>query len=90
MALELLEPRFRDIILRDQDCFAEEAGWETLLQLIPDSKVASRLRERWEGKSLSSAKKWADVEREEKKDDVRLPPCSRTGPPHALPSITRS
>lgn len=68
MALELLGPKFTEIILEDQDCFAEEDGWETLLQLIPDLKIAKRLRERWEAKPLSSKAKWAEVKSEAKKE----------------------
>jgi len=62
MALEPLKHLFNDLILEDQDCFAHEEGWETLLQLIPDSDVVERLRAKWEGKSgLSSEVKWDDL-----------------------------
>jgi len=65
MALEPLRHLFNDLILEDQDCFAHEEGWETLLQLIPDSDVVERLRAKWEAKSgLSSEAKWDDLKKE--------------------------
>ncbi|KZT70049.1 prim-pol domain-containing protein [Daedalea quercina L-15889] len=61
MALEPLGPIFHELILLDQDCFAEEEGWETLLQLFPDPDVVRGLRAKWEVKPLSSEAKWEDV-----------------------------
>lgn len=62
---------FTEIILNDQDCFAEEEDWETLLQLIPDSETENLLRARWKVKALSSNAKWEDVKKEAKKNLVR-------------------
>lgn len=62
---------FPEIILNDQDCFAEEEDWETLLQLIPDSETENLLRARWKVKALSSNAKWEDVKKEAKKNLVR-------------------
>ncbi|TFY65278.1 hypothetical protein EVJ58_g2066 [Rhodofomes roseus] len=56
------------LILEDQDCFAEEEGWETLLQLISEPSVTRRLRAKWEIKSRSSEEKWEDVKREARAD----------------------
>lgn len=62
---------FTEIILNDQDCFAEEEDWETLLQLIPDSETENLLRARWKVKALSSNAKWEAVKKEAKKNLVR-------------------
>ncbi|KAI0728456.1 prim-pol domain-containing protein [Fomitopsis betulina] len=69
-ALSLLRMAFTEIILNDQDCFAEEEDWETLLQLIPDSETENLLRARWKVKALSSNAKWEDVKKEAKKNLV--------------------
>ena len=63
-AYKTLKPVFHDLILEDQDCFASEAGWQTLLQLLPREAQAN-LREKWENDSQrSSEEKWQDVEDE--------------------------
>ncbi|KAH9836234.1 prim-pol domain-containing protein [Rhodofomes roseus] len=68
MSLESLRTIFHRLILEDQDCFAEEEGWETLLQLISEPSVTRRLRAKWEIKSRSSEEKWEDVKREARAD----------------------
>lgn len=52
---------FTDLILVDQDCFANREGWELLLHLIPDADVVEKLREKWEKTSSSSEAKWKDL-----------------------------
>ena len=63
MALDILRRKFHGIIVEDQDCFAQEDGWETLLQLLPDSDDVRQLRKRWEVKPLSSVEKWRELDK---------------------------
>jgi len=59
---------FESLILGDQDCFASKKGWEALLQLLPDKRIVSTLRAKWEGdEDLSSKDKWEDL-RQERRD----------------------
>ncbi|PPQ98419.1 hypothetical protein CVT24_004098 [Panaeolus cyanescens] len=61
-ALDYLKTIFVELVLRNQDCFRTEEGYEKLLQCIPDSSVVSALREKWEDNpSRSSEKKWSDL-----------------------------
>ncbi|KAF9047341.1 prim-pol domain-containing protein [Panaeolus papilionaceus] len=61
-ALDYLKTIFVDLVLRNQDCFRTEEGYEKLLQCIPDASVASALRDKWEDEpSRSSEKKWSDL-----------------------------
>ncbi|ESK91033.1 dna primase small subunit [Moniliophthora roreri MCA 2997] len=67
-ALRELADVFSDLILRDQDCFGSESGYEALLQLIPDSKVVQSLRENWSNDpQRSSEEKWDDFKNQIKK-----------------------
>lgn len=74
MALEKLRVVFSDLILDDQDCFAERDGWESLLQLIPDEKVARALRDSWDSNpSKNSGEKWADLRRQVRNLEKKTP-----------------
>lgn len=46
-AVECLSTVFPALTLRDQDCFTNEEGLETLVKLIPDIVVAAALRDKW-------------------------------------------
>ncbi|KAJ4468326.1 prim-pol domain-containing protein [Lentinula aciculospora] len=70
-ACQAINKTFDELILQDQDCFGSQEGYETLLSLIPDAKLASRLREKWSQKPDSpSYIKWDEmkVEIKELKD----------------------
>jgi len=54
------ERYFAGLILEDQDCFADEQGWTTFLELLPDKDVAENLRKQWSSKPSDSASKWED------------------------------
>ena len=61
-ALELLRLIFVPLVLDDQDCFASQEGWETLLELIPDGSIVKNLRTKWSKDSdRPSAQKWTDL-----------------------------
>ncbi|KAJ9117308.1 hypothetical protein QFC20_000455 [Naganishia adeliensis] len=60
-ALNDVKEMFVKTVLRDQDCFRQERGWETLLALIPDKDVADSLRSRWQNSESSSSTKWTDL-----------------------------
>ena len=66
---ELGDGYFVGLILEDQDCFANEQGWTTFLELLPDKMVAENLRKQWSSKSSGSVSKWEDF-----KDQVRAIP----------------
>lgn len=55
---------FSRLVLADQDCFANEAQSEVLLELLGDKEVASRLRKKWSDVPKSSEDKWVDIRRE--------------------------
>ncbi|EIW78466.1 prim-pol domain-containing protein [Coniophora puteana RWD-64-598 SS2] len=57
-ARETLNDRFGELILRNQDCFASQEGWEALLRLVSDGGIAETLREEWTGSKISSIDKW--------------------------------
>lgn len=58
-ARETLGKEFTSLILDDQDCFASQAGWKALLQLIPDPSIAKTLGVEWSGNpNISSMQKW--------------------------------
>ncbi|PPQ70526.1 hypothetical protein CVT26_013984 [Gymnopilus dilepis] len=60
-ALDFLRLGFVDLILRTQECFKSEEGYEELLKAIPDSNLAKTLRSKWESKpGRSSEDKWSD------------------------------
>ncbi|CAK5281356.1 unnamed protein product [Mycena citricolor] len=64
-ALDELAMVFTDLILRDQDCFETEKGWEALLRLIPEPRVVDALRSQWESSAHSSSEdKWADFKKQ--------------------------
>ncbi|KAJ7690633.1 prim-pol domain-containing protein [Mycena rosella] len=60
-SLDHLAVVFSELILDDQDCFASEAGYQALLNLIPDSRVVDTLQSKWSGTSSSSQEKWKDL-----------------------------
>ncbi|KAJ9106179.1 hypothetical protein QFC21_001322 [Naganishia friedmannii] len=60
-ALNDVKEVFVKTVLRDQDCFREERGWDTLLALIPDKDVVDSLRSRWQNSHSSSSTKWTDL-----------------------------
>lgn len=65
-----LNPLFVQTVLEDQDCFASEAGYRTLLELIPDYKVVEALKKIWsptDGKS--SSQRWKEMKVEITKYD---------------------
>jgi len=68
-ALDHLAIIFSDLILSDQDCFATEEGYESLLHLIPDTRVVDALRTKWSASSRSSEEKWMDLKTQVKKYD---------------------
>ena len=55
---------FSRLVLSDQDCFANEAQSEVLLELLGDKEVSSRLRKKWAEAPKGSEDKWADIIRE--------------------------
>ncbi|KAI0355832.1 prim-pol domain-containing protein [Trametes cingulata] len=62
-AYKTLEPIFHSLVLKDQNCFESEDGWDALLHLVPDHAIASALREKWqEEPGRSSEEKWQDLE----------------------------
>lgn len=64
-AIQACEGPFDELILQDQDCFGSEEGFETLLSLLPDKKLASRLREKWSQTPDSpSYTKWDEMKAE--------------------------
>lgn len=61
-ALTILRMRFDPLVLDDQDCFASEEGWETLLQLIPDQAIVDKLRTEWsKDPARPSTRKWKEL-----------------------------
>ncbi|KAH7923084.1 prim-pol domain-containing protein [Leucogyrophana mollusca] len=63
-ASETLRLLFDPLILRDQDVFASESNWETLLQLVPDSTITEKLRDKWSNDpARTSSTKWSDLKR---------------------------
>jgi DNA primase small subunit len=69
-ALDYLKTVFPELILVDQDCFASEDGYKSLLELIPDSGLVQDLRETWsEDPSRSSQDKWVNLKDRIKKYD---------------------
>jgi DNA primase small subunit len=64
-----LKFRFSDIILEDQDCFAEVDGWNELMHLIPEGDAATRLRKKWDNEVRSSGEKWDDLTAEYKRSE---------------------
>ncbi|KAG6920087.1 hypothetical protein DXG01_010155 [Tephrocybe rancida] len=66
-AVEILKETFSDLILSDQDLFASEGGYETLLEQIPDSQTVGDLRAKWsDDPGRSSEDKWQDFKKEVK------------------------
>jgi len=61
-AVDVLRPIFAEIILKDQDCFEELKGWETLLELLPNKKITEKLRKQWGADTFrASDLKWQDL-----------------------------
>ncbi|KAF8529054.1 prim-pol domain-containing protein [Hysterangium stoloniferum] len=66
-ALDHLKNSFNNLILADQDCFAEEDGYKVLLELIPDKSefdIRTYLQEDWAADlNRTSSEKWNDIKR---------------------------
>lgn len=61
-ALDVLRFVFEPLVLDDQECFASQEGWETLLQLIPDRPIVDTLRAKWsQDPQRPSTQKWSDL-----------------------------
>ncbi|KDQ06575.1 hypothetical protein BOTBODRAFT_70886 [Botryobasidium botryosum FD-172 SS1] len=61
-SLSYLRTVFGELILKDQDCFEENKGWETLLELLPNKKINEKLRKQWEADLFrASDLKWQDL-----------------------------
>lgn len=74
-ALDYLKTIFGDLILQKQNCFESDEGYEELLKAIPDSKVADRLRTKWDANpQRSSESKWSDLLRAASSERVSFPP----------------
>ncbi|KAG6821043.1 hypothetical protein H0H93_007933 [Arthromyces matolae] len=66
-AVDILKDTFTHVILSDQNLFASQQGYETLLEQIPDSQTVARLREKWaDDPGRSSEEKWQDL-----KDEIK-------------------
>ncbi|KIK68885.1 hypothetical protein GYMLUDRAFT_34880 [Collybiopsis luxurians FD-317 M1] len=66
-AIQVIKEPFDALILQEQDCFRSQKGYETLLSLIPDAKLVSRLREKWsEIPDSPSYVKWDEMKTEVK------------------------
>ncbi|KAI0641480.1 prim-pol domain-containing protein [Trametes meyenii] len=64
-AYKMLEPVFHQLVLREQNVFKSQEGWEALLHLVPDPDVAQNLRDKWEdAPGRSSREKWQNLEDE--------------------------
>ncbi|KAF8070333.1 hypothetical protein FPV67DRAFT_1755283 [Lyophyllum atratum] len=64
-AVEHLATIFSELVLTDQDLFASEEGYQSLLQQIPDSQLVMKLRDKWsEDPSRCSEDKWIDLKKE--------------------------
>ncbi|THH01494.1 hypothetical protein EW145_g6899 [Phellinidium pouzarii] len=64
---------FTSLILKDQDCFANDEQTNALLELLGDKDVSTRLRKKWTDASKDSEGKWADVLRELKQKTKESP-----------------
>ncbi|KIJ11183.1 hypothetical protein PAXINDRAFT_164144 [Paxillus involutus ATCC 200175] len=61
-ALDVLRTIFTPLVLKDQNCFGSQEGWETLLQLIPDPTIVETLRSEWaKYPTRSSVQKWEEL-----------------------------
>jgi len=60
--LDVLRTIFTPLVLKDQNCFGSQEGWETLLQLIPDPTIVETLRSEWaKYPTRSSVQKWEEL-----------------------------
>ncbi|KAH6914182.1 DNA primase catalytic subunit [Coprinopsis sp. MPI-PUGE-AT-0042] len=86
-ALTELVPVFTDLVLEDQDCFASEEGYETLLEFLPVPAIVSTLRQKWEADpGRSSDLKWQDLKKEVSTETKQGSP-QRTLMKHAMEDI---
>ncbi|CED84873.1 prim-pol domain-containing protein [Phaffia rhodozyma] len=60
-AYDILGKDFATLILDDQECFKTKEQWETLLSLVPDEALTSKLRTKWSAKSYTSRQKWTHL-----------------------------
>ncbi|TIA91136.1 hypothetical protein E3P99_01208 [Wallemia hederae] len=68
---EDLKNCFQSTVLKDQDAFKPDAAWRTLLTLLPDPDVTSKLTEEWiNNPDLSSSEKFSQVTQASKKSSV--------------------
>lgn len=57
-----LQSCFRDTVLEEQDAFKADAGWRTLLTLLPDQAIAKELTDKWVAQpGLNSTKKFDQI-----------------------------
>ncbi|KIY43299.1 prim-pol domain-containing protein [Fistulina hepatica ATCC 64428] len=86
-ALSELNSVFSDLILKDQNCFGSQEGYEQLLRYIPNKSVVSALEEKWKDEpSRSSSQKWDDLTEQVKKLST-LDSKERTNLMHAREDI---
>ncbi|TIB70083.1 hypothetical protein E3P77_00133 [Wallemia ichthyophaga] len=68
---EDLQACFKDTVLEQQDAFRDDAGWRTLLTLLPDPVIAKELTDRWTAQpGLNSHRKFDMVRASIKKSTV--------------------
>ncbi|PPJ52745.1 hypothetical protein CBER1_11390 [Cercospora berteroae] len=62
-SLDLLTPYFKEDILAEQDPWQEEERIAKLLSLIPDEKLTTALKKKWDSSAnRSSSQKWSDID----------------------------
>ncbi|CCH41489.1 DNA primase small subunit [Wickerhamomyces ciferrii] len=65
---EILKPEFLDIILTEQDPWADDVKAEELLKSLPDKNLNDALRKLWSSSpGRSSIQKWKDIDETSKK-----------------------
>ncbi|KAI5478617.1 DNA primase small subunit [Pseudohyphozyma bogoriensis] len=58
-ALESLKRDFGSVILKEQDCFSRNEQWETVLRLLPEKEVATRLAKEFpQDSKATSSERW--------------------------------
>lgn len=62
-SLDILTPYFKEDILAEQDPWQKDERIEKLLSLIPDEKLTSALKKKWDSASnRTSTQKWSDID----------------------------
>ncbi|KAG6334972.1 hypothetical protein ID866_4128 [Astraeus odoratus] len=73
-ARDILRTIFVPLVLEDQDCFASQEGWETLLQLIPNDDIIETLRGEWSrDPDRPSMQKWEQLKSLVHKKEPKAP-----------------